>query len=165
MLRTSEHDSIIKTYPYQTTRNRERRYTNCNKAQTHQKTSTISIKTTGKFKSQNTTGTSTQHHQQGTTPPNYGWKWENKPAESWRGMYANYLKLNDYDIRLAPFYSLYSGDIYSGSFMVVGAGGFYWSTTAASSSGAYSFDFYSPNVYPSVSNVESLGFSIRCLAR
>jgi len=49
------------------------------------------------------------------TSSNYGWKWKNKPNHDWQSYYASYIKLNNYDIRLLPFYYLYSGYIRTGS--------------------------------------------------
>ena len=62
--------------------------------------------------------------------------------------------------------SLQRSGIYSGgSFYSGGSGGYYWSSTAQSTSLAYLLYYDSVNVYPQGSySKSSLGFSVRCLA-
>jgi len=95
----------------------------------------------------------------------YGWKWETPPANSWEGYFAKYIKLNNYDLRLNPFYLLYSGRVDSGSLYNVGSNGYYWSSTAYNASHAYRLLFSSSSVGPSYNYNRYGGFSIRCLAR
>jgi len=65
----------------------------------------------------------------------------------------------------APLYFIYGGYVYSGSLNAAGSNCYYWSSTAYSSSAAYSLGFNSSNVYPSTNNLRYNGYSIRCVAR
>ena len=65
----------------------------------------------------------------------------------------------------APLYFVRSGFVYSGSLWYAGDYGFYWSSTATSSSNyACNLSFYSGGVYPSNNYNRYYGFSVRCLA-
>ncbi len=67
--------------------------------------------------------------------------------------------------RSYPNNFLYSGYVNSGSVNGRGSSGYYWSSTAYSSSNAYGLYLYSTNVYPGTSNGNKYGGStIRCLA-
>ena len=95
----------------------------------------------------------------------YGWKWD-KYRDDWEEYYSTVINnKNGYDLRLIPFYYLYSGHVDFGSLSTVGAGSYYWSSTAVSSSNIYHLYFTSANVYSSNSNSRIYGFPIRCLAR
>ena len=73
--------------------------------------------------------------------------------------------LNSTTITQAPYYFNPSGRVYSGSLWYAGYGGYYWSSTAYSStSSAYSLYFYSGGVNPSGNFGRYLGQSVRCLA-
>jgi len=85
-------------------------------------------------------------------------------VNDWESYFAN-LRSDIYDIRLNPFYLLYGGLVNSGFLQSAGSWGYYWSSTADSSNGAYGLNFNSSNVYPSNNNWRYYGFSIRCLAR
>lgn len=54
-------------------------------------------------------------------------------------------------LRSAPFYFIFGGLVNSGSLSVAGTNGYYWSSTAYRSDGAYILGFYSSNVGPSTS--------------
>ena len=67
-------------------------------------------------------------------------------------------------ITQAPLYFSPAGQVMSG--LLYGAGGYYWSSTAYSSTNAYFLGFYSGNVSPSNSGAGRYGgFPVRCLAR
>ena len=68
-------------------------------------------------------------------------------------------------ITQSPLYFHPSGDVYSGSLRGAGCYGYYWSSTAYSSTiNAYYLNFYSGGVSPSLSSNRYYGFSVRCLA-
>ena len=68
-------------------------------------------------------------------------------------------------ITQSPLYFHPSGDVYSGSLRGAGYYGYYWSSTAYSSTiNAYYLNFYSGGVSPSLSCNRYYGFSVRCLA-
>ena len=72
---------------------------------------------------------------------------------------------NSTTITQSPLYFHPSGYVYSGSLGDAGSGGYYWSSTAYSSTNdAYSLDFYSDYVDPSIYYYRYYGFSVRCLA-
>lgn len=74
--------------------------------------------------------------------------------------------LNSTTITQAPYYFNPSGYVYLGSLRNVGAFGFYWSSTAYSSTSvAYLLDFSSGYVHPSYSYGRYFGQSVRCLAQ
>ena len=74
--------------------------------------------------------------------------------------------LNSTTITQAPYYFNPSGYVYSGSLRGAGGSGYYWSSTAYSStSGAYYLGFDSGAVNPSNYNYRYDGQSVRCLAR
>ena len=65
----------------------------------------------------------------------------------------------------APLYSVRSGGVLSGSLWYAGYYGYYWSSTAGSSTySAYNLYFSSGSVSPSGNRYRYLGFSVRCLA-
>ena len=65
----------------------------------------------------------------------------------------------------SPLYFVRSGHVDSGSLRFAGYYGYYWSSTAFSStSDAYALSFNSGYVYPSVISTRYLGRSVRCLA-
>ena len=65
----------------------------------------------------------------------------------------------------APLYFVRSGYVFSGSLRRAGGYGFYWSSTAYSSTSyAYGLRFGSDDVYPSVNYSRYYGLSVRCLA-
>ena len=64
----------------------------------------------------------------------------------------------------SPLYFIPAGYVYSGSLYNAGYNGYYWSSTAGSSTYAYSLDFYSSYVSPYNYNRYN-GQSVRCLAR
>ncbi|MDO4747019.1 MAG: hypothetical protein Q4A70_01595 [Candidatus Saccharibacteria bacterium] len=67
--------------------------------------------------------------------------------------------------RKYPNNFVYSGYVYSGSVGYRGIGGYYWSSTYNSPSGAYSLDLVSGNVYPGTDDIYGMysGRTIRCL--
>ena len=66
----------------------------------------------------------------------------------------------------APLYFVHSGHVYSGSLKAAGGSGFYWSSTAYSSTGyAYNLGFSSGIVNPSNSGGRYNGRPVRCLAQ
>ncbi len=69
-----------------------------------------------------------------------------------------------YDISLSPIYFVYGGWVNSSSLQYAGSYGYYWSSTASSSTGAYILDF-NTSVDPSISWYRYLGMSVRCVAR
>ena len=74
--------------------------------------------------------------------------------------------LDSTTITQAPYYFNPSGCVISGSLRYAGNVGYYWSSTAYSStSRAYYLAFGSGPVSPSNLSYRSLGFSVRCLAR
>ena len=74
-------------------------------------------------------------------------------------------ELDSTTITQAPYYFNPSGYVYSGSLRFAGNDGYYWSSTASSStSSAYSLRFYSGYVSPSTNYYRYGGFSVRCLA-
>jgi len=95
---------------------------------------------------------------------NYGWKWET-PGDESQGYHATYLKTDDYDIRLQPFYLLYGGVVHTGSLNGAGINGWYWSSTAGALECAYQLVLDASIIVPSFYNAYLYGFSIRCLAR
>ena len=75
--------------------------------------------------------------------------------------------LNSTTITQAPYYFNPSGYVLSGSLRSAGSSGYYWSSTALSSSSyAYYLDFTSGYVAPSNGGIRAryYGFSVRCLA-
>ncbi len=69
-------------------------------------------------------------------------------------------------ITQSPLYFHPSGYVSSGSLRYAGDSGYYWSSTANSStSNAYLLYFASDYVYPSTYDYRYYGFSVRCLAR
>jgi len=94
-----------------------------------------------------------------------GWKWENKPWNEIQGYYANYFKLNNYDMRTELFYFLYGGHVLAGFLYNAGASGSYWSSVIHDLNDAYHLGFNGIGIFPSYSSWRSHGFSIRCLAR
>ncbi len=58
----------------------------------------------------------------------------------------------------------YTGLVQDSSLGSVGSGGYYWSRTAGSDTGAYYLFFYSIYVYPAYDNIRYSGLSIRCVA-
>ena len=65
----------------------------------------------------------------------------------------------------SPLYFVRSGYVYSGSLWNAGRYGYYWSSTAASSTSyAYYLYFYSGFVTPSINSYRYYGQSVRCLA-
>ena len=80
--------------------------------------------------------------------------------------------IDGYDIRLAPLYFVYGGQIGSTSsnntttMVIVGVGGGYWSSTASGSTNAYYLSF-STSVNPSAASYNSryYGHSVRCVAK
>ena len=69
-------------------------------------------------------------------------------------------------ITQSPLYFHPSGHVTSGSLWSTGRYGYYWSSTAYSSTrSAYDFSFYSGGVDPSEYDTRYLGQSVRCLAR
>jgi len=93
-----------------------------------------------------------------------GWKWENKPANWWGGYYADYLELNNYDIRLNPFYLFFGGYVIGGSVKSNGVEGYYQSSTAYSLEDSYRCAF-KRNLEPGSNYRRHFGYPIRCLAR
>ena len=74
--------------------------------------------------------------------------------------------LNSTTITQAPYYFNPSGYVYSGSLGSAGIDGYYWSSTAYSStSRAYSLGFTSSYIDPSDYDLRYFGQSVRCLAR
>ena len=72
---------------------------------------------------------------------------------------------NSTTITQSPLYFNPSGGVYSGSLRYAGRYGYYWSSTAASSTSyAYYLRFYSGSVYPSYNYNRYRGQSVRCLA-
>ena len=68
-------------------------------------------------------------------------------------------------LEASPISLLRAGDYSSGRFGHGGSGGYYWSSTASSTSNAYDLVFDSNIVYPQSSDSKArYGFSIRCLA-
>ena len=65
----------------------------------------------------------------------------------------------------SPLYFIPAGYVLSGSLNYAGNYGYYWSSTASSSTNAYNLDFGSSYVYPSSSDGRYYGQSVRCLAR
>ena len=65
----------------------------------------------------------------------------------------------------APYYFIPAGYIFSGSLNYAGNNGYYWSSTADSSSYACNLYFYSAVVIPSGYYTRDFGLSVRCLAR
>ena len=66
----------------------------------------------------------------------------------------------------SPLYFIPAGHVFSGLLNDAGSHGSYWSSTAYSSTTAYSLGFYSGNVSPSNTGANRyFGFSVRCLAR
>ena len=69
-------------------------------------------------------------------------------------------------ITQSPLYFHPSGRVTSGSLWSAGRYGYYWSSTAYSSTrSAYDFSFYSGGVDPSEYDTRYHGQSVRCLAR
>ena len=67
--------------------------------------------------------------------------------------------------RKYPVNFVYSGYVYSGSVYIRGSNGSYWSSTANSSSNAYSLYFYGSSVYPGTSSsLKYSGRTMRCVA-
>jgi len=95
----------------------------------------------------------------------YGWKWENAPINWYESYFANYLKLNNYDIRIQPFYFLYGGIVTADFMLKTGELSYYWSSTAYDADNDYNLYFHLANIYPSANAYRFNGFSIRCLAR
>ncbi len=64
----------------------------------------------------------------------------------------------------SPFYGVYSGYYYFGSFYNGGSFGYYWSSTAYDSNGAYNlyFDSSSASIY---NGSKGGGFAVRCVAK
>ena len=95
-----------------------------------------------------------------------GWKLptsNNSNSGSFGGLVGS---LNGTTITQAPYYFNPSGCVSSGSLRYAGNVGYYWSSTAYSStSRAYYLAFGSGPVSPSNLSYRSLGFSVRCLAR
>ena len=78
---------------------------------------------------------------------------------------ASTTSAGSYDITQSPLYFAPYGDVVSGSLWDAGANGYYWSSTAGSStSGAYLFFFSHGYVGPSDNLGRYGGFSVRCLA-
>ena len=74
--------------------------------------------------------------------------------------------LNSTTIIQAPYYFNPSGAVLSGSLWYAGYSGYYWSSTASSStSDVYNLGFLSGHVNPSGDGSRYFGFSVRCLAR
>ena len=68
-------------------------------------------------------------------------------------------------ITQSPLYFHPSGNVFSGSLRYAGLSGYYWSSTASSSTNiAYYLNFYSGYVDPSYDTNRYNGFSVRCLA-
>jgi len=95
----------------------------------------------------------------------YGWKWENAPTNRFQGFNANYLRLNNHDLRLAPTYFLFGGRVDTGSLYDAGAFGHDWSSTVIHGASAYHLLLDSTSVYPSYYTYRYVGYFIRCLAR
>ena len=95
-----------------------------------------------------------------------GWKLptsNNSNSGSFGGLVGS---LNSTTITQAPYYFNPSGRVYSGSLWSAGSYGYYWSSTAYSSTNyAYGLSFGSGGVLPSSSYNRYRGFSVRCLAR
>ena len=68
-------------------------------------------------------------------------------------------------ITQAPLYFSPAGFVVSDSLSNAGTSGYYWSSTAYSSTDAYSLYFYSVVVRPSYLSYRNFGRSVRCLAR
>ena len=95
-----------------------------------------------------------------------GWKLptsNNSNSGSFGGLVGS---LNSTTITQAPYYFNPSGRVYSGSLGDAGGYGYYWSSTATSStSRAYYLAFSSGGVAPSYDGSRYRGQSVRCLAR
>jgi len=100
-----------------------------------------------------------------TFPTGYGWKWEVSLINIWESYFANYVKLNNYDVRKYPFYLLYGGRVRSGILDLPGWEGRYQSSTAYITNFAYYILLSTTNIYPASFEYRYFGFSIRCLAR
>jgi len=87
------------------------------------------------------------------------------PVNPWESYYAEFVRLNDFDIRNQPLHFLYGGYIFSGSIGFAGHDGYYYSSTVANVDSAYRMHFSANVLYPSINVNRSYGFSVRCLAR
>ena len=94
-----------------------------------------------------------------------GWKLptsNNSNSGSFGGLVGS---LNSTTITQAPYYFNPSGHVSSGSLWYAGNAGYYWSSTAYSSTNyAYYLHFRSGGVYPSNNGNRYTGQSVRCLA-
>jgi len=105
-------------------------------------------------------------NRKGEITESYGWKWENKPpmSDAWLGYYANYLKIDNLDVRLQPFYLVYSGWI-NQAINDTGYDGNYHTSAQLTDTRIYYLGFDNTNLFPSPDNWRLCGYSIRCLAR
>ncbi|MBR3254108.1 hypothetical protein IKF86_02580 [Candidatus Saccharibacteria bacterium] len=68
-------------------------------------------------------------------------------------------------INISPYYLVRAGNVYSTTLYYFSSYGYYWSSTAVSSSYAYYLDFYSGALYPANQRSRNYGRSLRCVAR
>lgn len=68
-------------------------------------------------------------------------------------------------LRTSPLWFVRSGNVDNGTLNKPAVDGYYWPSTVASSTNAYSFVFYGSNIVPAHSNGRFNGRSIRCIAR
>ncbi len=68
-------------------------------------------------------------------------------------------------LRNSPMYFIPGGLVNSGNLLSAGSYGYYWSSTAYNSDGAYYLYFNSGGVYPSDYNNRYFGLSVRCLVQ